>query len=147
MADTYHVSKLNKIHWNSTSGTTGEITSTSIDSDNTDIEIEVSDNVTDPDGATVFTVARMSGSTTVNDYDDLFVETMNNGSTVEEEMASRNTIYAKFDLEGKSLEDSTGSNWFEVRPVARPQGDVGTDDALLSGVFEFTHSDHGGVQR
>lgn len=147
MANTFKNSKLNTIHVNSASQTTGEITSSDISSDQTDLNVEIADNETDPDGATYFTVSRLTGTLVIDDYDFGFTDTMNSGNTLETEMTSRNKVYVQIDLEGGTLQDSSASTWFQVRPVLAPTMDPGTDDALVKPMLEFTHSDHSGVQR
>lgn len=147
MASTFKVSKLNKVLINSTSGTTGAISSTDISSDGTSLEVSVADSETDPDDATFFTVSRMEGELVLNDYDVLFADTMNNGNTVETEMTSRGKVYVQMQLEDGTMQDSSTSTFFEVRPAVEPTMDVSTDDDLVAGLLRFTHSDHGGVQR
>lgn len=147
MANTFKVSKLKKVHINSTSGTTGEIVTTDISADNTSLDVTIADSETDPDDATYFTVSRMEGSLALADYDAAFVDTMNNSSTIEDEMTSRNKVYVQLELEDGTMQDGSASTWFQVRPTVMPDMDVSTDDDLVAGMLEFTHSDHSGVQR
>jgi hypothetical protein len=147
MAQTYNVAKLNEVAVNSQDDTLGEIRTSDIDEANTDWSVEIAENETDPEGQVFFTVSRMTGSIVVKDYDFLFVDTMNNGDTVETAMVNRQTVYVQLDLEGGTLQDSSGNTWFQIRPVTAPMGDVSTDDSLLKPSLSFTHSDFGGVQR
>ena len=147
MANTFKVSKLTQVHINSTNGSTGEIATAEISSDDTSLDVTIADAETDPDGATYFTVSRLEGTLALNDYDALFVDTMSDNNTVEDAMTARSKVYVQLDLEDGTVQDSSGSTWFEVRPVVMPSMDVATDDDLVQGTLEFTHSDHGGVQR
>jgi hypothetical protein len=147
MANTFKVSKLTQVHANSQDSTTGEITTKDISADDTELNVEIADAETDPDGATFFTVSRLTGTLGIDDYDFCFVDSLDNGSTLEEEMASRNKVFVQLVLEGGTLQDGNGNTWFEVRPVVMPAMEVGTDDDLVTGMLEFTHSDHDGVQR
>jgi hypothetical protein len=144
---TFKVSKINKVTANSTTGTTGEITATAISADDTSLDVTIADSEQDPDGATVFTVSRLEGELAVQDFDFAFNSTMNNGSTIESAMTGRNKIYVGIELEDGTMADSTGSTEFQVRPVAEPNMEVGTDDDLVHAMLRFTHSDHGGAQK
>ena len=147
MANTFKVSKINELGANSQDSSTGEITTTQIQSGDAELTVDVSDNVTDVDGATIFTVSRLEGTLPVADFDFCFVDTMNDGSTLEDAMAARELVYVRLALEGGELQTSSGSNRFEVRPVVMPDLSPGSDEDFVTGMLEFTHSDHGGVQR
>lgn len=147
MADTFNVSKINTLHANSQASTTGEITigEEDIESGPSESNVEISDAVTDPNGGTIFTVSRFTMTIALADYDSCFVDTVNSGNTLLAEMTSRNMIFLQFELQGGTLQDSAASTWFEVRHTVRTSMDAFTDDDLISGVLEFTYSDHGGV--
>lgn len=147
MANTFNVSKINTLHANSQASTTGELTidEEDIESGPSESDVEIADSVTDPNGATIYTVSRFTMSIALADYDFLFTDTMDDGNTLLATMTSRSTAYLQFDLEGGTLQDSTANTWFEVRPVVSPDMDNFTDDDLISGMLEFTYSDHGGV--
>lgn len=147
MANTFKVSKITKVHVNSTNGTAGEIVTSDISSDDTNLDVNIADAETDPDDATYFTVSRLEGELGLEDFDALYVDTMNDGNTVEDTMTSRSKVYVQIELEGGTLQDGSGSTWFQVRPVVPPAMDVSTDDDLVTGMLNFTHSDHSGVQR
>jgi len=147
MANTFKVSKLNTVHINSTNASSGEISTSDISADDTSLDVTIADSETDPDGATYFTVSRLEGSIAITDFDALFVDTMTNSKTVETAMTERSKVYVQLDLEGGTMQDSSSNTWFEVRPVVMPSMDVATDDDLVAGMLEFTHSDHSGVQR
>lgn len=143
---TYKNDKLNKVHFNSQSATTGEITSSNISSES-EINITQPTDETDPDDAAYFTVTRMEGTLVLDDYDLFFTDTMNSGNTIETAMANNTKVYVQIDSEDGTWQDSGGSSWFQVRVMTNPQNDIGSDSSLFKPTFEFTHSDHGGVQR
>ena len=147
MADTFKVSKINQVHANSQDSTTGEITTTEVESGDAELTVDVSDNVTDVNGATIFTVSRLEGTLPIADYDFCFVDTMDDSNTLEDAMVARQLVYVQLDLEGGTMQDASGNTWFEVRPVVMPDMDIGSDDDLVTGMLEFTHSEHSGVQR
>jgi len=147
MAGTYKNSKLTQIEANSQDSSTGAISTKEVEAGEQDLSVETPDSVTDPDGATVYTVARMPASLTIFDYDFCFVDTLNSGNTIEGEMVARNKIFVKLHLQGGIMELPNGDQWIEVRPVVFPGMDAGTDDDLVAGMLEFTHSEHDGVQR
>lgn len=144
---TFQNSQLNKVEINSTSSSTGAVSTTDISVNGTSLDTTISDNEQTPSGQTIFTVSRLEGSIAVNDMDFLFTDTMSSGNTVETAMNNRNTVYVKLTLEGGVVQNSSSSKWLEVRPVTRVDYNPATDDALVSGVFEFTHPDSGGTQR
>lgn len=144
---TFQNSQLNKIEINSTSSSTGAVSTTDISVNGTSLDTTISDNEQTPSGQTIFTVSRLEGSIAVNDMDFLFTDTMSSGNTVETAMNNRNTVYVRLTLEGGTVQNSSSSQWLEVRPVTRVDYNPSTDDALVSGVFEFTHPDSGGTQR
>jgi len=147
MAETYKNSKLQKIEVNSQDSATGAISTEDVEGGEQDLSVEVPDAVTDPDGATVFTVARMPASLTIFDYDFCFVDTLNSGKTLVGEMVANNYVFVKLHLQGGIIELPNGDQWIEVRPVVYPNMDAGTDDDLVAGKLDFTHSEHDGVQR
>jgi hypothetical protein len=147
MAGTYKNAKLTKIEANSQDASTGAISTTDVEGGEQDLGVEVPDSVTDPDGATVYTVARLPASIAIFDYDFCFVDTLNSGKTLEGEMAARNKVFVKMHLQGGTIQLPNGDQWLGVRPTVFPDIDAGTDDDLVAGMLEFTHSVHDGVQR
>jgi hypothetical protein len=144
---TFQNSQLNKVEINSAANSTGAISTTDISADGTSLDSSISDNETTPSGQTIFTVSRLEGEIVVNDMDFLFTDTMDSGNTVETAMNNRTTVYVRLTLEGGVIQESGGSDWIEVRPVTEVDYNPATDDALVSGVFRFTHPDSGGTQR
>jgi hypothetical protein len=144
---TFQNSQLNKAEVNSQASSTGAISTTDISTRDTSLDSTVSDNEQTPSGQTIFTVSRLEGEIAVIDMDFLFVDTLNNGNTVEDEMDARNTVFLRLTLEGGVIQDSGGSKWLEIRPVTEVSYDPTTDDALVAGVLRFTHPDSGGTQR
>ena len=143
----YKNSKLQKVEMNSTDGTTGAIETTDVEGGEQDLNVTVADSVQDVDQATVYTVSRLEGQIAILDYDAVFVDTMDDSNTVEQAMTQRNKIYVRVTLQGGVIELPDGTQWIQVRPVVYPDMDAGTDDDLVAGMLEFTHSEHDGVQR
>jgi|APHM01.1.fsa_nt_gi hypothetical protein len=145
----FKVSNLVQLQINSQDSTTGAVTvlGDDVSTSDTTLDVEISDNVQDVEQQTVFTVSRMTGELAILDYDALFVDTLNSGNTVEDEMVARNKIYVQIELEGGVMQDGNGNQWFEVRPVVMPTTAVESDEDLVKGMLTFNHSDFSGVQR
>ena len=144
---TFKNSKLQKVEINSTDGSTGAIETTDVEGGEQDLSVTIADNVQDVDQATVYTVSRLEGSLAIFDYDVIFTDAMDSGDTVDDAMVARDKVYVRLTLQGGVIELPDGTQWIEVRPVAMPDMDAGTDDDLVAGMLEFTHSEHDGVQR
>jgi hypothetical protein len=72
---------------------------------------------------------------------------MNSSNTVEDAMVSRNKVYVQVEMEGGIMQDGSGNQWFEVRPVVMPTTAIESDEDLVKGMLNFNHSDFSGVQR
>lgn len=145
----FKVSNLVQLLLNSQSSTTGAVTVSGDDvaTGDTTLDVEISDNVQDVEQETVFTVSRMTGEIAILDYDALFVDTLDSGNTVEDEMVARNKIFVQIELEGGIMQDGSGSQFFPVRPVVMPTTAIESDEDLVKGMLSFNHSDFSGVQR
>lgn len=141
MAGTFKDAKITKVHINSQSSTTGEITTTDIDADNTSIDTNPTGN-TDPDGATAFTSEELDVTITFLDHDFLFTDTMNDGNTAEATMP--NKLFVQIECQGGTLEDSSATTWHEVRATTSEVGDVSDASDKRKGELSFIARDHGG---
>lgn len=141
MANTFKDAKITKLHINSQSSTTGELTTTDIDAENTSIDTTPEGN-TDPDGATAFTSEEIDATITVLDHDFLFVDTMNDGNTAEDTMPS--TLYVQIECQGGTLQDSAGNSWHQVRATTSEVGDISDASDKRKGELSFIARDHGG---
>jgi len=145
---TFQNSQLEKVEVNSQASATGAIASEDIRTENTSLDSTVSDNEQDPSGQTIFTVSRLEGEIELADQDFLYVDTLNSGNTVEDEMNARNKVFVRLTLSRNTkIVDSSGSEWLEVRPVVEQNYNPTTDDALVGSSLRFTHPDSGGTQR
>jgi len=142
---TFNGSKLDEFAINSTDGSTGEIRTGDV-SDQSSIDITPSENETDPEGQFYWTISEMDATLVTADHDILFADTMSSGDTVEDAMVSNTKVFVQLVLDGKTLANGSGSQWFEVRPVIGYEGDIGTNDELLKPALEFFHSDSAGIQ-
>lgn len=141
MANTFKDAKITTLHINSQDSTTGELTTSEIDADNTSIST-TPEGITDPDGATAFTSEEIDATITVTDHDFLFVDTMNNGSTAEDTMPQK--LWVQIELQGGTLVDSSGNQWHEVRATTSEVGDVSDASDKRKGELSFIARDHGG---
>jgi len=145
----FKVSNLVQLQINSQDSSTGAITVDGEDvaTGDTSLEVEISDNVQDVEQETVFTVSRITGEIAILDYDALFVSTMDNSNTVEDAMVNREKVYVQVELIDGIMQDGSGTQWLEVRPVVMPTTAIESDEDLVKGMLNFNHSDFSGVQR
>lgn len=139
--------KVTKVHMNSQDSTTGEVTSTDIDANNTSVESQTGDTEQDPDGGIIFVEETLDVTIVFEDWDALFTNTMNSGNTVETAMVNGSKIWVQIETQGGTIQDSSANNRLEVRPVVREVGDVTDKSANRKGELSFVHVDHGGVHK
>jgi hypothetical protein len=145
----FKVSNLVQLQINSQDSSTGAITvdGEDVSTGDTSVDVEISDNVQDVEQETVFTVSRITGEIAILDYDALFVDTMNSSNTVEDAMVNRNKIYVQMEVVDGIIQDGSGNQWLQVRPVVMPTTAIESDEDLVKGMLTFNHSDFSGVQR
>lgn len=142
MAGTFKDAKVTKVHINSQNSSTGAISTTDIDADDTDGLDTTPEGNTDPDGATAFTSEELDFSIVFLDHDFLFVDTMNDGNTAEDTMP--NKLYVKIECQGGTLEDSSSNTWHEVRATTSEVGDITDGSDKRKGELSGILRDHGG---
>jgi len=141
MAGTFKDAKITEVAINSQNSTTGEIRTSDIDGDNSELGT-TPEGLTDPDGATVFTSEELDFGIVVFDHDFLFTDTMNDGNTAEDTMP--NKLWVQIVCQGGTLEDSGGNTWHEVRATTSETGDITDASDKRKGELSGVLRDHGG---
>jgi len=142
---TFNLSNVTKITIDEEGGgfSGNEISTTDTLERATDLEVTVPDGETDAESNPYFTRARVEGNVGIADTDFLFVDTLNNSNTIEDQMTENKNVDIKIHTPDGVL---TGGA-ITIRPMVVQGGDFSTADQVEGAQLMVSHTKYDGAHR
>lgn len=136
--------KVTKVEVDSADNFSGsEISTTDIDADATDLEVQTPQDQTDTGGNPYFQVNRLRGSLGIIDQDFLFTSTLASTNTIETEMSNNATIYIKITCEDGVIDGGS----IAFRPIIGDDTDFSQDSRSEVKMLTVSANQYSGIYR